>query len=257
MNSTENSRTVFVAVADVESQIPQDKSQDKFSDSFIEKSVRLAFIRKVYGILFVQLLLTFSVVAVFVQVEEIKSWVRGNFAFFIGVWVGSLVTIIIIVCCGRVARVTPYNYLLLLLFTLCESVLVGVISAYYDIYEILIAFGITIFIVVGLTLYAKFTTTDFTTMGGFLCVFCLCLFAFGILTFFFQNRILSIVYSSLGALLFGFFLVFDTQLIMGSSSSSTRRFEFSPEDYVLAALHLYLDIIMIFINILSLVHNSK
>ncbi|ROT84315.1 hypothetical protein C7M84_022498 [Penaeus vannamei] len=76
---------------------------------------------------------------------------------------------------------------------------------------------------------------------------------FGILAIIFQNRILNIVYSSVGALLFSFYLVFDTQLMIGGN----HKFSISPEEYVFAALTLYLDIINIFTYILSIIGNSR
>lgn len=42
--------------------------------------------------------------------------------------------------------------------------------------------------------------------------------------------------------------MFDTQAIIGG-----RRIELSPEEYVLAAVQLYVDIIEIFLNLLQLV----
>lgn len=55
----------------------------------------------------------------------------------------------------------------------------------------------------------------------------------------------------LGVLIFGLYLIFDTQLILGKG-----RHKLSIDDYVLGALILYIDIIMIFIYILSLAGSS-
>ena len=51
--------------------------------------------------------------------------------------------------------------------------------------------------------------------------------------------------ATLGVFLFGVYLIFDTQLIMGG-----KRYELSIDDYVVGALILYLDIIMIFLYLL-------
>jgi len=50
------------------------------------------------------------------------------------------------------------------------------------------------------------------------------------------------VYCSLGALLFGIYLIIETQLILGG-----KYFSLSVDDYVVAAMILYLDIIKIFL----------
>jgi protein lifeguard len=61
------------------------------------------------------------------------------------------------------------------------------------------------------------------------------------------------IYASLGALLFSCYLVFDTQLMMGGK----HKYSISPEEYIFAALNLYLDIINIFLYILALVGGSR
>ena len=45
------------------------------------------------------------------------------------------------------------------------------------------------------------------------------------------------------------YLVFDTQIMMGGG----KKYAMSPEDYVFAALNLYIDIIMLFIYILQII----
>ena len=57
---------------------------------------------------------------------------------------------------------------------------------------------------------------DFTAMGGVLLVALICLMMFGFFALIFPgNNIVNIVYASLGALIFGIYIVFDTQLMMG------------------------------------------
>jgi FtsH-binding integral membrane protein len=49
------------------------------------------------------------------------------------------------------------------------------------------------------------------------------------------------------------YLVFDTQLMMGGK----HRYSLSPEEYIFAALNLYLDIINLFLYILSIIGMSR
>lgn len=46
------------------------------------------------------------------------------------------------------------------------------------------------------------------------------------------------------------YLVFDTQLIVGGKH---RKYEVSPEEYIFAALNLYLDIVGLFLLLLQLI----
>ncbi len=76
---------------------------------------------------------------------------------------------------------------------------------------------------------------------------------FGIMAICMQDKVVNLVYASLGALIFSIYLVFDTQLMLGGK----HRYSISPEEYVFAALNLYLDIVNIFIYILAIVGGSS
>jgi FtsH-binding integral membrane protein len=62
------------------------------------------------------------------------------------------------------------------------------------------------------------------------------------------NVVLQGVYGGIGAVLMALFLAIDTQLIIGN-----KRYRFEAEDYVNAALQLYLDICYLFMYILQIV----
>ena len=61
------------------------------------------------------------------------------------------------------------------------------------------------------------------------------------------------IYASLGALIFCFYLIFDTQLMIGGK----HKYSISPEEYIVAALNLYLDIINLFLYILMIVGGGR
>ena len=60
-------------------------------------------------------------------------------------------------------------------------------------------------------------------------------------------------YGSLGALVFSLYIVYDTQLMMGGK----HKYALSPEEYIFAALNLYLDIVNLFIYLLAIVGNRN
>lgn len=152
-------------------------------------------------------------------------------------------------CCESVRRKTPLNFIFLFLFTLAESFLLGMIAGQYKAEEVLMAVGITAAVSLGLTIFALQTKYDFTMCGGVL-VACLVVFIiFGIVAIFVPGQIIGLVYASLGALLFSVYLVYDTQLMLGGN----HKYAISPEEYIFAALNLYLDIINIFMYILTII----
>ncbi|XP_063615382.1 protein lifeguard 1-like [Penaeus indicus] len=221
--------------------------------AFSEKSIRMGFIRKVYAILCTQLLITFGLVAIFVWVPDVGQYALNN-QWMLWVAIGLTLTMVIALsCCGNLRRKSPYNYIALFVFTICEAYLLGVVSASYEGTEVAIAIVSTAVVTLVLTLFAFQTKYDFTMMGGFLLVSLTVLLIFGILAGIWSNKIVNMVYACLGVLLFSFYLVFDTQLIIGGN----HKFAYSPEEYVFAALNLYLDIINLFMYILAIIGGSR
>lgn len=140
------------------------------------------------------------------------------------------------------------NYILLLIFTLAQAFLLGTNASFYEADVVVMAVGITAAICLGLTLFAFQTKWDFTILGGFLFVTLLVLLIFGLVNIFVHNQILNLVYASLTALLFAFYLIFDTQMMLGGY----HKYSISPEEYIFAALNLYLDVVNIFLAILGM-----
>jgi len=210
--------------------------------------IRNGFIRKVYGILSAQLLLTAAVAAPLVKDGEVRTWIHSHGeSLVIGVSVLNIVLICAMACCRTATRSFPTNYIMLFAFTATEGFLVGVICSAYTVDSVLYAVIATGILVGALTVYAITTKSDFTGMGVYLFAFLLVLLIFGLFCWIFPSKIMEQVYCCLGILLFSFYLIFDTQLIMGKG-----ELRLGIDDYVFAALNLYLDIIQLFLYILQL-----
>lgn len=219
------------------------------TDTFSDKQVRLGFIRRVYAILFVQILVTSLMIALFLYVDPVREYsVKNPWLYIVGM-VFTFSILLVLACCPEVRRNYPINLILLAFFTLFEGILLGTVSSHYEKDEVLMAVGITAVVSLSLTLFAFQTKWDFTIMGGLLFVFIIVLMCLGFLCLIIQSRYLSLFYASLGALVFSAYLVFDTQLMMGGK----HRYSLSPEEYIFAALNLYLDIINLFLYILSII----
>ena len=75
---------------------------------------------------------------------------------------------------------------------------------------------------------------------------------FGLFTMFFGTPFTTMLYSALIVLLFGAYLIYDTQQV----SARFGTF-YSMDDYFLASLSLFIDIIQLFLNILNLVGSNR
>lgn len=221
--------------------------ESNFGSSFSDKAIRRAFIRKVYLILLAQLLVTFGIVAIFVFVDGVKSYVHRAPGFYWASYAVFFVTYITLACCSNLRRQFPANIIILSLFTLSLSYMVATISSYYDTNVVLLAAGICAGVCLGITVLSIWSKFDITGCIGVICIFGLVVFFFGIATIFTYNYIMNTVYAALFGLLMMLFLAYDTQVIMGG-----RRYELSPEEYIFGALCLYVDIVYIFLILLML-----
>ena len=132
-----------------------------------------------------------------------------------------------------------------------ESYLLATASSYYNYKLVISAIGITIGLFIGITIYAIKSKTNFTYCGGILFCF-LGISIFFIFFGFIFGKWGSIIFCALGVFIYSFYLLYDTQLIF-------KRFGigYSIDDYIIAALNIYIDFIEIFINVLSLLGSSN
>lgn len=222
-----------------------DSNQASAAMKEITQQMRLGFIRKVYGILLVQLTLTVGLSSLGF-IESFKIFLINN-SYFVWIFFAiAIVTLLVLACFEGVARKVPLNYILLFLFTIAESMMICYAVAVSDWKIVLTAALLTLAVTIGLTIYACVTTTDFTWMGGLLFIGAILLVLLGLFSWLFGS-FLHTLYCVLGVFVFGVYLIYDTQLIMGKFGKA-----YSIDDYVFAALNIYLDIINMFMMILSL-----
>lgn len=82
-----------------------------------------------------------------------------------------------------------------------------------------------------------------------MCVLMVLLVGAGIVGIFWRNEFFHFLMACGGALIFSMYIVYDTQMMMGGS----HKYSISPEEYVFAALNLYLDIINLFLYLLKII----
>lgn len=217
--------------------------------------VRLGFLRKVYGILAVQIALTTLIVAIFMEVTPVRNAVLAAR--------GVLTVVAMIGTFGTIFALLfnkdsyPLNMQLLAAFTTMESVLVGTLCAQYAAaglgYLVLEALVITLAIFSTLTAYCLLSKKDFSFLGGALFAGLMALLGASIVNLILgftggKSAGLAFVISWGGATLFSLFILYDTSLLMH---------HLSPDEYILAAVSLYLDILNLFLHILAILSRSR
>jgi len=225
--------------------------------------IRLGFIRKVYGILLSMLLLTIGV-AVMLNQYLSQNGVVNTALVAKNTWLLFFALAVIVTCLCTMAcaeswaRQFPNNYIVLLIFSWAMGVMVAFATLLFSWQTVLLAVVATGVIVIFLTAYSYFATTDFTGHAPYLMVCLFVLLFFGLTLMILSVcgvfiNVLYMFYSFLATVLFSFFLVYDTQLILGEHKG--HKMQFSIDDYAFAALSLYTDVINIFLAILQCLGN--
>jgi hypothetical protein len=168
-----------------------------------------------------------------------------------GLAIGAIIISFIIemmLICTSFARRVPTNYILLLIFTLLEAFIFGHICSFYDTASVITASAITAAVTIALTLYAMFTKTDFTVCGQLFVVLCAVAFLLSIMSFFVSYKSpMHPFISGVFAIIYGLYLIVDTQMVLGKG-----EYSLSVDDYVVGALIIYVDIMMLFLQLLSI-----
>lgn len=216
-------------------------------DDFKTSEERGDFVFKVFGIIAAQLVVT-SAFGFFAVTTFGAAFYAGHLWLVFISLAASFAALIALTCFRHLAREFPRNYLLLLLFTAAEGYCVGFVCSVYTARSVLLAFAVTSAIVLALAVYALTTKRDYTVCGGLLVTLLFGLIGFGLLTWVVKSEVLDSLYAACGAVLFGFFLIFDIQMVMH---------KYEVDDYILAAMSIYLDVINIFLKILRLLGEKK
>ncbi|KAK9992696.1 hypothetical protein SO802_027681 [Lithocarpus litseifolius] len=209
--------------------------------------LRWAFIRKVYSILCIQMLLTTAVAATVVFVRPIPNFftqTAAGLAVYIVICILPFILLCPLYFCHKRH---PWNFFVLMLFTVSISFGVGLACAFTKGRIILEAAILTCVAVVSLTLYTFWAVKrgkDFSFLGPFLFASLLVLLVFGLIQIFILlGKISVMIYSGLASLIFCGYLVYDTDNMI-------KRYSY--DDYIWAAVALYLDVLNIFLSLLNL-----
>ncbi|PON94960.1 Bax inhibitor 1-related [Trema orientale] len=209
--------------------------------------LRWSFIRKIYSILAVQLLATIAVAATVVTVRPIAH-------FFVSTGAGLALYIVLIITPFLVLcplyyyyQKHPVNYLLLGVFTISLAFAVGLTCAYTSGKVILESVILTTVVVVSLTLYTFWAAKrghDFNFLGPFLFGAVMVLMVFALIQILFPlGRISVMIYGCLASIIFCGYIIYDTDNLI-------KRYSY--DEYIWAAVSLYLDIINLFLSLLTI-----
>ena len=206
---------------------------------------RATLIRRTYLLVLASVLVTMGGVSFSLSTPPVLNWAaRHPIITMLGMFLPLIAAM-------KFRNVFPTNIGLVFLFTFVEGIFIspfiyllgqtqpGVVG------QAALLTGVTFG---ALTLYAFLSRKDFSAWGGFFMIGLVVLIVTSLLNMFFQNTTASLWIAGATVFVFGGLLIFDTWRL---------RNVYGPDDYVQAAVAIYLDLLNMFLAILSLLGGRR
>ena len=208
---------------------------------------RATLVRRTYGLVFLSVIVTVLGSAfAFSQPSLMQAVAKHPFISFFAAFIPLIMA-------QRAARDYPKNLILTFLFTFVEGIWISPFLAIAELRSpgvisqaailTLGAFGV-------LSLYAVYSKRDFSAWGSFFMVGLVVLIIASVINIFVASAAAGLWIASVGVLVFAGLLVFDTWRLVRSG-------QYGQDDYVLAAVAIYLDLLNMFLFILSLLGGGR
>ena len=202
----------------------------------VSTTERLVFIKKVYSLLALSMLT--AAVGAYLGSGPLFLLVAPNMMLFFVLQIG------LIFFASFAARKPGLNIIALFSFTTVSGLTLGPMLMRVGPTIAVEAFALTAITFVSLSLYVVISKKDFSFMSGFLMAGLIVLVVGGLLNIFFiQSGMMHFVMSGASVLLFSGFILYDTSNIL--------RY-YGTDEHVSATLALYLDVLNLFIALLSI-----
>jgi len=208
---------------------------------------RATLVRRTYGLVFVSVIVTALGVAFCLSQASVFNAVAAHpfitmLAMFAPLWMAM-----------QARREFPKNIILTLLFTFIEGIFIAPFLALAEQRApgVIGQAGILTLSTFGvLTLYAALSKRDFSAWGSFFIVGLWVLIATSFLNFFFQSAVAALWIAGATVLVFSGLLVFDTWRLL-------RTNQYGADDYVSAAVMIYLDLLNLFLALVNLLSGGR
>eukprot|EP01088_Endostelium_zonatum_P012043 TRINITY_DN26206_c0_g1_i1.p1 TRINITY_DN26206_c0_g1~~TRINITY_DN26206_c0_g1_i1.p1 ORF type:complete len:275 (+),score=61.44 TRINITY_DN26206_c0_g1_i1:37-861(+) len=246
--------------------------------------IKKLFIKRVYQILTIQLVITFGIIL------GLNYWVRCNYSVeapevtlikevagtvkegeenspstlietpasrfkaenttlvqFL-LWTSLIGSFVVLTALHFCAKKFPLNLGMLGVFTICESIFLSLTLLETDLPLLLQAAEITTTVFIALTLYTIYSKEDYSWMLSYLITGIWVIIIGGFLQIFFPIPLYQAAVSWSGALLFSAFIIYDTWRL---------HKQLKVDEYITACISLYLDFLNLFIRVLAILSKKK
>jgi FtsH-binding integral membrane protein len=213
--------------------------------SLIELNRKLKNFQSVLSIISVQMLLSTMMCLVAIKTDWLSNFYSTTMTYLsFGL---ALVTLFIYCCVREICQKAFISYALLAVFTLCKSYLVSVFCISTSPEFILMTVMMTSAITVTLAYYAYNTKADVTVKNCIFFLISIAILLFTLFTFCSHNKLILVIFSCMGVILYSVYIVLDIQMMIADNSYTQEI-----DDYIYLTFMLYVDIIFFSVRILKL-----
>ncbi len=206
---------------------------------------RATLVRRTYSLVFVSVLVTIFGASFALSQPALMQYVQEH------PFISIIALIAPLLMATRTRQQFPANIGFVLLFTFIEGIFIAPLLYFYGRTQpglIAEAAGLTISAFAVLTIYSFASRRDFSAWGSFFIVGLWVIIATMVINFFFRNQTADLWLASAIVVVFSGLLVFDTWRL---------RNVYGPDDYVQAAVNIYLDLLNMFLAVVRLLGGRR
>ncbi len=203
------------------------------------KKIESKFIFKVYLHIFFELIICLTMIIFSFKIESFHYFIISKKIVFYIMSIIAFITFINPFFFDYILKKWPYNYLYLFIFVFSASYIVCTIVSSFNPNLIKISGILLIFELIGLLVYSYINKSEEIDIYYGSSYMLLCLLFLGSIVYFFDKiNIYKLFLIIFFIWIFGIFLIYDMNLIF-----EEKRRAFEENDYVLATMFIYIDII--------------
>jgi len=212
------------------------------------KLIQRQFIRKVLFILSCQFFLSMLMVILAIFWQKFTDFILNHLFLVIIACFLELIFFIALICFRPFCKKVPHNYILLFLFTTTMSYILCFMCVIVSKVAVLIASISTGSLVMSLAIFSACSNKDLTTKIALILYVPIAGLLIIVFASAFPFYITQLFVSLVIVMIFSVYLMYDIQKLLG-------RFEeaYSIDDYIIAALEIYVDVIFIFKELLIII----
>ena len=216
------------------------------------KKIESKFIFKVYLHIFFELIICLIMITFSFKIESFHYFIISNKIVFYIMSIIAFITFINPFFFDNILKKWPYNYIYLFIFVISASYIICAIVSSFNQNLIKISGILLIFELIGLLVYSYINKSDEIDIYYGSSYMLLCLLFLGSIVYFFDKiNIYKLFLIILFIWIFGIFLIYDMNLIF-----EEKRRSFEENDYALATMFIYIDIIQTIFELIGKFYSS-